>query len=87
MNFLRFISVLTAVAVLGCAAQDDAPAPRMESVCQEPRPQVCTMIFAPVCGRHFDGHTQTHSSDCNACADDTVVSHSPGACEDQEPTQ
>jgi hypothetical protein len=39
------------------------------------------MIYAPVCAEHRDGHRETHASDCNACADDTVVAHTAGPCE------
>ena len=48
--------------------------------CEEPRPQLCTMQFDPVCG--LTGHNQykTYSNACSACSDASVPGHSPGAC-------
>lgn len=69
------------VASAGCTTP---PAPEAEpsGECREPRPQVCTMIYAPVCAEHADARFETHSSNCNACADDTVVRYTDGACQD-----
>jgi hypothetical protein len=44
------------------------------------------MIYAPVCAEHRDGHRETHASDCNACADETVVAHTDGPCEPRADT-
>ncbi|MEO0436837.1 MAG: hypothetical protein AAF098_08010 [Pseudomonadota bacterium] len=54
------------------------------SQCTDPRPQVCTMLYAPVCATHQDSHLETHSSSCNACADDSVVSYRNGVCEETQ---
>ena len=76
--------LLAAVGIAGCA-QQPAGADASLNACQEPRPQVCTMIYAPVCAQRGDGSEETLSSPCNACADDTVVAYQGGACEDDSP--
>ena len=50
------------------------------TLCKEPRPQVCTMEYVPVCARLEDGSVKTYSSGCNACADAVVKSYKPKAC-------
>jgi hypothetical protein len=85
MRFSPFFNVLAplaaSVACLGCAtpAEESAAA---AAACPDPRPQVCTMIYAPVCAVHSDGSEETLASACNACADETVVDFRDGACED-----
>lgn len=51
--------------------------------CDPPRPQVCTMEYAPVCATLKGGEQRDYSSGCNACADDNVASWAPGKCEQQ----
>ncbi len=46
--------------------------------CSKPRPQVCTMRYAPVCARLNDGSVATYSSACKACADVAVSGYVPG---------
>jgi hypothetical protein len=59
--------------------------------CTDPRPQVCTMIYAPVCATRDTGvrcitapcpseEKVTKSSDCNACSDPKVISYVKGEC-------
>lgn len=72
----------------GCgASQPAAPAPDIQQQvedprveCSDPRPQVCTMEYAPVCARLLAGGEATYSSPCNACADDAVASYLSGSC-------
>jgi hypothetical protein len=52
-----------------------------EQFCAEPRPQVCTMEYNPVCALRDGGQRETLASPCNACADAGVVSHVPGVCD------
>ena len=55
---------------------------RLPIACTPPRPEVCTMIYAPVCATLADNVSQKqYSSPCNACADDRVVAYREGACE------
>lgn len=48
--------------------------------CEEPRPEICTAIYEPVCGTLIDDTQQTFASNCTACAVKEVVSFMPGAC-------
>ncbi|MFT5710321.1 MAG: hypothetical protein ACI8QT_001015 [Halioglobus sp.] len=48
--------------------------------CVDPRPQVCTMEYNPVCAVLGDGSSKKYSSPCNACADDAVKRYLPGVC-------
>ncbi|WP_116367224.1 hypothetical protein [Parahaliea mediterranea] len=57
-----------------------APADSLTGQCSEPRPQVCTMEYDPVCGELRGGGRTDYSSPCNACAHDEVVSYLKGAC-------
>lgn len=63
--------------------------------CTEPRPELCTMIYAPVCGlrdREAKCDTEpcasdkrkTYSSSCMACADSKVSGYLPGECKTAE---
>lgn len=73
------------------AADPPAQAKNEPVMCKEPRPQVCTMIYQPVCATRDTGvrcikapcpseEKLTRSSDCNACSDPKVISYVPGEC-------
>jgi hypothetical protein len=49
-------------------------------VCKDPRPQVCTMDYTPVCATLPDGSVKTYSNGCGACADASVKSWVADAC-------
>jgi len=53
------------------------------TACAEPRPQVCTMEYNPVCAELQSGGRGDYSSPCNACADVAVNGYVDGACADQ----
>ncbi|MEM1141179.1 MAG: hypothetical protein AAF671_07695 [Pseudomonadota bacterium] len=72
-----------AVSLSNCTSQPDLESSPVGQ-CATPRPQVCTMQYAPVCATHSDQHQETHSSACNACADDSVISYLPGTCEEEK---
>lgn len=78
------VTVLAGALVAACAAQTDDGATVAEpalTACEDPRPQVCTAHYDPVCGRRDDGSDKTYANACAACADSAVTGHRPGACE------
>ena len=80
---MRLIPVALLLLLLtGCLASPP-PQPSLQTtgtVCSEPRPQVCTMEYAPVCASVAAGGRKSYSSGCNACADDSVSSFEQGPC-------
>ena len=49
-------------------------------VCKDPRPQMCTMDYRPVCGTMTGGEKKTYSNGCSAFSDMSVLSYVPGEC-------
>lgn len=77
---MRTTSALV-LAFLLSACSSQKPVETVSTVqCTEPRPQVCTMEYAPVCATGVDGTSKHYASGCNACADDTVIEYLPGSC-------
>jgi hypothetical protein len=72
---ILFVFILLAAGV--ATAQQTIPA---ERPCTEPRPQICPMLYNPVCGATAQGAKKTYASGCEACADKAVISHVPGVC-------
>ena len=83
---LRIMIILPIIAIATACAQQQ---PASESVtlqaglvsCVDPRPQICTAIYDPVCGLNTDDSYKTYASACSACGDVAVIGHRPGACE------
>ena len=75
---MRFaLGALLLILVAGCETQ---PTPTLVTQCTEPRPQVCTMEYAPVCAVLESGARTESSSACNACADDKITGYVVGPC-------
>jgi len=62
--------------------------------CTDPRPQICTMDYTPVCATRDNvtrcaktpcesTETATYANACTACADPAVMYHLPAACGSQ----
>jgi len=49
-------------------------------VCKEPRPQMCTMEYLPVCAELNNESFKTYPSGCSACADVNVIKYKAGEC-------
>jgi len=64
----------------GLAGEDSMQNKKTATVCEEPRPQVCTMDYRPVCGNLADGSVKTYSNGCGACGDAKVTSWVEGEC-------
>jgi hypothetical protein len=50
------------------------------TLCEEPRPEVCTMNYLPVCGALEGGGTKTYSNACVACSDRAATGYHEDAC-------
>jgi len=50
------------------------------TICTDPRPQICTMDYRPVCAQLSDGTFKTYSNGCTGCSDPAVIEHREGAC-------
>ena len=49
--------------------------------CPEPRLQVCTQDYRPVCAVRQDGSYKTYANGCSACSDPEVTGYLEGTCE------
>lgn len=96
---LRSAWIGVALLATACAAAPPATeppatgsAPSAELVtCEEPRPEVCTRDYRPVCGARDTGircittpcpstEWKTYGNACTACSDPKVAGHRPGEC-------
>ena len=84
-NWKVMIVVLTGFTVVACAqapsVEEMASAPVGLVACEDPRPQICTAIYDPVCALTADNSYKTYASACSACGDANVTGYTPGACE------
>jgi hypothetical protein len=91
----RILATLTLLSLAACARPPASPAPSEEqalTVCTDPRPEMCTREYMPVCGSRDTGircvttpcpsaEWKTYGNACDACSDPKVIGHRPGACE------
>lgn len=78
--------VVISCFVTGCNSAPEQPLSETSDVvnlCKDPRPQMCTMIYQPVCGVNNDGQFKTYASDCTACSHQEVRGYNEGACENE----
>ncbi len=93
MSIRRHVGWVLLVWVMGAACAkapgdtantepDAAPsAPKSEfQVCQDPRPEMCTREYLPVCAHTMTGGLETRPNACVACADTKILGHRPEAC-------
>jgi hypothetical protein len=91
------IAILVAAPCLGSGCQSPQPAPSVAEApretieCVDPRPELCTQDYRPVCGLRDTGircvttpcdstEWKTYSNGCTACSDPDVERYRPGAC-------
>ena len=67
---------------IGCvASSNNISKDNSYILCEEPRPEICTMEYVPVCGKLIDGSLKTYSNGCNACSDKKVKGYKFGPCQ------
>ena len=93
---LKSLLILLCVLVSACLAQENqAKSGKKQTLCTEPRPQMCTMEYNPVCAVRDTGircvttpcpssERKTYSNACSACGDKKVTGFQPGACKSGE---
>ncbi|MEE1675332.1 hypothetical protein SNR37_000657 [Agarivorans aestuarii] len=52
---------------------------KVDGSCEEPRPQICTMEYDPVCGE-VNGELKEYGNACSACGDPELSTYQKGAC-------
>jgi hypothetical protein len=83
---MRIAWALALLAVAGCSTVTSQPEPSAPLAsnpiipCTDPRPELCTMQYAPACASLAKGGFWTYASACNACADSAVVGYQNGPC-------
>ena len=84
MTYILLLAVLSQLSI-SCASygeKNDINEPGALDVilCEEPRPQICTREYNPVCATLNDGSIKTGSTGCAACSDAQVKGYVMGAC-------
>lgn len=74
----QLLLVLSLILLSACASQSGTALPEGIIACKEERPQICTMIYAPVCALDQDGTRKTFASDCVACGEESVIGFEEG---------
>lgn len=75
-----FILCLMGSMAIAAQQRDEQKSENKQTVCTDPRPQVCTMDYRPVCGERKDGSRKTYSNGCTACSDHEVIGYVEGEC-------
>jgi len=79
IHMIKFITVILGLLLL--TACQSVPSIKIEQInCTEPRPEMCTMDYQPVCGFDRDQKYKTYSNACTACSDKQVVYTIKGEC-------
>ena len=77
-----FIVLLLTLLTVNVMAEKKQSAEMEFTACKEPRPQMCTRDYRPVCAKLDDGSRKTYSNGCTACTDPKVTSYYQGACKE-----
>jgi len=74
------IFCLTSNMAIAVQQSDEPNDENKQTVCTDPRPQVCTRDYRPVCAQLEDTSFKTYSNGCTACSDSRVKSYEEGPC-------
>ena len=77
-DIMRILIALGLLMVVLLACSQETTRTPTEGQCADPRPEICTKEYMPVCGNNG----QTYGNKCEACADQNVNTYEQGACND-----
>ncbi len=81
MSIIKMLLLATFLLSSLTNAHDTNGTGKQVTSCKEPRPQMCTMDYTPVCGL-LDGKTiKAYSNACSACSDNKVGVYIANKCE------
>lgn len=78
--FLMVFVMLSSCVIYSKSAETAKPVKRDMIACENPRPEMCTRDFRPVCSLSEDGVYKTYAAFCNACMNKQVKSYYKGVC-------
>ncbi len=76
---IKHLVVALFSALLMACSQSPETMLQADGLCQEPRPEVCTMQYDPVCAE-VAGELVEYGNACSACGDPAVSAYQIGAC-------
>ena len=68
-----------AVSLL-CSCDTEISNKDVDNNSMDPKPEVCTKEFVPVCGVISDNLLKSYPNKCTACADKMVIGYKKGEC-------
>ena len=78
-KLLSLILILFAtICFTSCDTNSDNE--NLDTMCSEPRPEVCTREYDPVCGYKSDGKSNTYSNGCSSCTEKEIIGYKKGEC-------
>ena len=82
---IMMVAALTGFVTVACStgptADGEASSAPLLTACEDPRPEICTAHYEPVCGSTGSDGFKTYANACAACSNKAVSGHRPGACE------
>ena len=78
---VKLLSILLLTTITACTVNPEQKNNNIVS-CKDPRPQICTMDYNPICGFISENQTKTFSNGCTACSDAKVISYVDKICQD-----
>ena len=78
---LLYCLSLASSLLAGCAGPGVTDGEPVQA-CKDPRPEICTLDYNPVCGLLESGERRLYANGCSACADPAVTGYIPGPCQE-----
>lgn len=84
VNIKKALLFLSCLMISACATVDEGnitSSASAKTACQDPRPEMCTREYNPVCATYKNDSKKTAATGCTACSDSEVTGYIAGACE------